>query len=246
MSHLDEDDEWGIDNWGIDHRMPPRPEPVPDHHTPTHNEPDMREQVSGTIADWIQDSVPDPGASGLQYWQAADAVARQVQHMLEEERRRAAMLMLAEGRSLAEASREMGLSRWALSKRWPDLWQQSRPWRWLCLNEIPMHRAMCELVEHADDTLNDERSLHLAYVAEYRQGYRPDLWWSLAHILEDIEPLLEEPSPTSPDFLAARNVMRSLLSDWQDVSEGHKKPDRMDEHVLAEIRRATKGTTNQL
>ncbi len=134
----------------------------------------FREEMRQLLARWIDSTIPDPHKC-LHHLQTAQDVRDQVADLTEHEVRKATLFCLASGMPAAEIGRELDLSRWAISKRWPDLAGQAKPYRWFPENHVELYRWTSELLKRASEseaTIALERELE-----PYRRAIWD--WWLL-------------------------------------------------------------------
>jgi hypothetical protein len=165
------------------------PELIVRRHHPRSVDKQHREEFQEVVARWVDATIPDPH-NPLHHLQTANSVARQVEDLAEHELRRAALFALADGASLASIGRELGLSRWAIAKRWPDLTEQAEPYRWFPRNNVEWYKWVSELLKSAPQSADRDA------LDQLLEPYRRAIWnWWL---------LLDTPP-----------LVRAVLSTWQ-------------------------------
>lgn len=206
-----------------------------------------RDAVATAITAWVTTATTPGGRDAPEIrLQAVERIAGQVEELLAEERRRAALFALGMGRSIAATAAELGLSRWALTKRWPDLAEQARPLRWLFTNQDDWADAVDELlglVEPLAEQLGEEprRELGQLRVAVDRYRARGRDWWALQDTPRMVRAALATMAPT-PDDEVGMHVLSdwlfAQLADYDLTSSGEKKHPRT-EVSRAAVRAAT-------
>jgi hypothetical protein len=171
-----------------------------------------REQIGEALARWVGATVPD-AHNPLHQLRTADAVARQVEDLAEHQMRRAALLALADGASLGTVGQELGLSRWAVGKRWPDLVEQAKPFRWFPDNQVEWFKWTSELLTRAPRSAAHE-ALDNA-LEPYRSAIHD--WWLLLDTPPLVQAVLNTWQPAAGDRveLAVASNLTGLLESYE-------------------------------
>lgn len=180
-----------------------RPQPEDESH---------RAELQRVLAAWIDGTVADPNNPRHQL-HTADWVRRQVEDLIEHELRRAALLALASGDSLAAVGRELGLSRWAIAKRWPDLNRQAESYRWFPRHHVEWFKWTAELLRRAPESEARER------LEQALEPYRRAIWnWWL---LLDTPPLVRAVLATWSPGVDAHPRERQIVSELTTLLESY-------------------------
>ena len=207
-----------------------------------------RQAVAETLAAWVNADVVARGRPGEPTirLQAVEEMAHQVEELVAEERRRAALFALSVGLSAASIGAELGLSRWAVAKRWPDLAEQARPLRWLYTNQTDWARSLDDLLALAEPRaarLDDDQREALTQLRELVDGYRSRTsdWWLLVETPRLARAVLTAVVPRPDDQLGDHVVCDWLfaqVADYDLTSSGEKKHPRTEVSYAA-VRAAT-------
>lgn len=166
----------------------------------------FRRELREVLARWVDATLSDP-RNPLHHLRTADWVARQVEDLAEHELRRAALFALANGYSAASIGRTLGLSRWAVAKRWPDLVEQATRYRWFPENQVEWYKWVAELLKRAPES--DDRKALDQTLEPYRRAIWD--WW----LLLDTPPLVRAVFDTwqsHPDDPTERNITANLTN----------------------------------
>jgi hypothetical protein len=204
---------------------------------PSDDDMPHRQAVADALAAWIDASIsrgrPDVPATRLR---AVERIARQVDDLLTAERRRAALFAMGAGQSAAAIGDELGLSRWAVAKRWPDLKDQARPLRWLSTNQTDWSQSLYDLLEFEEPAahlLPDEQRQALARLREIVDVYRTRIWdWALLVDTPNlVRTVLAGPPPPQDTELrhhVVRDWLYAQLADYDLTSIGEKTSARTE------------------
>lgn len=206
------------------------PSSNPETVAPVAEDEPYRQAVADALAAWVDARIArgGPGLPAVRL-QVVESVAKQVEDMLTAERRRAALFALGAGTSAAAVNYLLGLSRWAVGKRWPDLAHQARPLRWLSANQADWCAALAELVDverSASHRRSDDVRRALTRLRALVDAYQSTAghWWLLLETPELARAVLDAPAPPRADVQhhVVRDWLAAQLADYDLTRAGQK------------------------
>ncbi|MEU4807421.1 hypothetical protein [Actinosynnema sp. NPDC023587] len=186
-----------------------------------------RAAVAHALRAWINAKIAPVNAPSRHIVREARWIGKLVEDLLTVEQRRAILFALGAGQSLADVGQELGVSRWAVGKRWPDLADQARPLRWLSANHTLWQPALERLLEQEEphaDQLADEQRQALHRLREVIDEYRTRIWdwWLLIDTPELARVIVSHEPPKEFEHHLAHDWVHALLADYDRTRVGDK------------------------
>ncbi|MBW4722450.1 hypothetical protein [Saccharothrix obliqua] len=202
---------------------------------PDEDDEPHRAAVAQALRAWVDAKTTPLGNVGpMRMVQHVRWITMLVDDLLTVEQRRAILFALGGGQSLAQVGEELGVSRWAIGKRWPDLVEQARPLRWLSTNQSIWQPALERLLEQEEprvDQLAEQQREAVRRLREVIDEYRRRSWdwWVLVDTPELARSVVSHPPPPEEfEHHLAHDWVHALLADYDRTRTGEKAKPRAE------------------